>query len=85
MEGLFIRSISAEIHRTNHLLDERDVTNGETIFQVEVFVCPPLRPLLHRHERVDLARYVLGWLMQKNQEASEPTGKVGQDAFSVTP
>ncbi len=56
----------------------------DAIFRVEVLVRPPLRPLLGRHEGVNLARCVLRWLVQENQEASQPTGEVGQDTFSLT-
>lgn len=66
MVGLFTGSVSAEIHRTDYLLDERDLTSGETIFRVEVLVGPLPRPLLHWHKRVDFARCVLSWLVQKN-------------------
>src|SRR5713101_5736067 len=81
---LLIRDISAEVHRANNLFDERDLTSGEAVLCVEVLVGPPLRPLLNWHERVDLASNVLGRLVQKNQEASQPAGEVGRDAFSVT-
>src|ERR1700682_2438100 len=80
---LFILRGSAEVHRADKLLYERDLTTGDAIFRVEVLVRPPPRPLLGWHKGVDLARCVLGWLMQKNQETSQSTGEVGQDAFSV--
>ena len=80
---LVILGGSAEVHRADNLLDERDLASGDAIFRVEVLVRPPPCPLLGWHERVDLARCVLGWLVQKNEEASQPTGEVGQDAFSL--
>src|SRR6266576_335445 len=81
--ALVILRRSAEVHRAHNLLDKRDLTGGDAVFGVEVLVRPPPCPLLGWHERVDLARCVLGWLVQKNEEASQPTGEVGQDAFSL--
>ena len=43
------------------------------------------RPFLRRYEGVDLARRVLGWLVQEYQEARKPTGEIGQGAFRLTP
>jgi len=82
MVGLFIVT-AVEDHRAYKLLDERDLTGSQVILRVEVLIRPPLRPLLCWHEGVDLARGVLGWLVQENQEASQPTGEIGQDAFSL--
>jgi len=79
MVGLFI----VVGHRPDHLLDEGDLTLRDAIFCVEVRVRPPLRPLLGWHEGVNPACYVLRWLVQENQEASQPTGEVGQGAFSL--
>ena len=61
--GLLIRVISAEIHRADDLLNERDLISGDAVFGVEVLVRPPPRPVLERHKGVDLARGVLGWLV----------------------
>src|SRR5882762_8182545 len=75
---------SAEVHRADNLLDEHDLTTGDAIFRVEILVRPLLRPLLCRHERIDLASCVLRWLVQENEEASQSARQVGQDTFSVT-
>lgn len=75
--------VACEIHRTDYLLDEDDLTGGERIFFVEILVRPLPGPLLGRHERVNLARCVLGWLVQKNKEASQSTGEVGQNALGL--
>src|SRR5439155_12429031 len=80
---LVILGGSAEVHRADNLLDERYLASGDAIFRVEVLVRPSPRPLLGWHEGVDLACYVLGWLVQENQETSQSTGAVGQDAFSL--
>ena len=62
-------------HRADHLLDERDLTGGEPILRVEVLVRPLPRPVLRRHKGIDLACYVLGWLVQENQKTSQSTGE----------
>ena len=77
--GLLIRVISAEIHRADDLLDERDLIRGDAVFGVEVLVRPQPRPLLSRYESIDLTCGVLRWLVQKDQKASQPTGEVRQN------
>src|SRR5690349_15479527 len=81
---LLILDASAEVHRAHDLLDERNFTVGDTIFRVEVLVPPLFRPLLSGHESINFARCVLGWFVQKNQKASQPTGEVGQYAVSLS-
>src|SRR5687768_12712895 len=81
--GLFIVT-RFEVHRSDYLLDEGYLTRGEGIFRVEVLVRPLAGPLLGWHKGVDLSRCVLRWLVQKNQEASQPTREVGQNAFGLT-
>src|SRR5262249_26998742 len=76
--------VASEVHRADYLLDEGDLTRGESIFRVEVRVRPRLGPILGWHEGVNLSRCVLRWLVQENQEASQPTGEVGQNAFGLT-
>lgn len=70
MAGLFIRGISAEVHRPDKFFDERDFAGGDAVLRVKVLVGPLPGPLLDWHEGVDLARRVLGWFVQKYQEAS---------------
>ena len=71
-------------HRTNDLFDETDFVFGQAVLLVQLLVGPWLVEVLHWNKRVNLARRVLGWLVQKNQEASQSAGEVGQDAFSLT-
>src|SRR5581483_12133036 len=73
-----------QIHRANHRLDERDLVFAEAVLGVQVLVGPGAVPFLCWHERVDLASGVVRWLVQENQEASQPTGEVGQDARCLT-
>src|SRR6266545_5813902 len=77
-----VGSTGCEIHGAHNLLYEGDLTRGESIFRVEVLVRPLPAPLLGWYEGVDLARCMLGWLVKKNEEASQPTGEVGQSALS---
>src|SRR4051794_16732203 len=72
-----------EIHRTHYLLDKGDLISGKRIFRVEVLVGPLLGPRLAWNKTVDLSRCMLGWLMEKNQQARESASQVGQDAFSL--
>ena len=67
---LLILDIPAEVHWTDNLLNELDLTSRNAIFGVKVSVRPFLGPLLRWHKCVDLPRCVLGWLVQKNEEAS---------------
>src|SRR5262245_66217546 len=80
---LVILGVSIEVQWTDNLLNERNFTSRDAILSVEVIVCPFPCPLLCRNERVDPARRVLGWLVQKDQEASQPTGEVGQDTLGL--
>src|SRR6266849_6641744 len=82
--ALVILGGTAEVHRADNLLHERDLAGGDAIFRVEDLVHPLPRPLLGWYEGVDLARCVLGWLVQKDQEARQPTGEVGQGTFCLT-
>src|SRR6266403_2145486 len=75
--------VASEVHRADYLLDEGYLTRGEGIFRVEVRVRPPPRPVLGWHKGVDLARDVLGWLVQKYEEARQPTAEVGQNALGL--
>lgn len=75
--SLLIFGRGAEVHRTDNCLDEGNLRLGEVILGVEVFVRPPLRPLLRRHEGVNFARRVLRGLVQKYQETSQPTRQIG--------
>ena len=79
-----VLGVAAKVHRADYLLDEGDLTGGEIIFRVEVLIRPLLGPLLGWHEGVDLSSCVLRWFVQENQEASQPTGKVSQNAFGLT-
>src|SRR5438105_4155417 len=82
---LVILSVSTEVHWSDNLLDERNLTGGQTVLGVEVLVCPSLRPRLRWYKRVNLACCALGWLMQKNQESRQPTEEVGQRALCLPP
>src|ERR1700683_943686 len=79
-----VERVVGEVHRADYLLDEFDLTDRESIFRVEILIRPLLSPLLGRHEGVDLACHVLGWLVQQNQKTSQPTEEVGQSAFGLT-
>ena len=74
VSGRFRRRVVC--HRADDLLDEGDLTRCESVFRVKVLVSPLLFPLLDGHEGVDFARNVLGGLVQEDQEARQPTGKV---------
>src|SRR4051794_30367064 len=81
---LSIVRATGELHWSDDPLDEGDFTRGEIVLRVQVLVRPAFCPVLSRHERVDLARRVLGWFVQKDEEASQTAGEVGQGTLSVT-
>src|SRR4051794_23401721 len=78
-----VERVAGEVHRPDYLLDEGYLTRGEGIFRVEVRVCPPPGPILGWHKGIDFARDVLGRLVQENQEASQPTGEIAQNALGL--
>jgi hypothetical protein len=52
-------------HRADKLLDERDFTRGQPVFRVSPYPSTASSTLCW-HEGVDLARGVLGWLVQED-------------------
>src|SRR5271157_1542412 len=84
VNGVFVEQVACDFHRTHDSLNERDFAGGKAILLVEVTVRPRPRPLLGRNEGVNLAICVLRWLVQKNEEAGQPTAEVGQDTLGFS-
>src|SRR3954471_19756550 len=84
ISGIVIEQLFIDFHRAHDSLNERDFARSNAILLVEVFVRPPPPPLLGWDEGVNLAICVLGWLVQKNEEASQPTAEVGQDTLGFS-
>src|SRR5208337_1900944 len=82
VSGVFIEQIASDFHRAHDSLNERDFARSKAILLVEVTVRPWPRPFLGRHEGVNLARRVLGWLVQENQKTRQPTAEIRQGALS---
>ena len=75
--------IIGEIHRADYLFNEGNFTDRQAVFRVEISVRPLSGPILRWHEGVNLTRGVLRRFVQKNQQAREPTGEVGQNTLGL--
>src|SRR6218665_395301 len=63
-------------HWTNQLLDVSDFLIGDSIFLVELFVCPWLREVLKRNELIGRARQVLRGRPYGNQKPEQSRDNV---------
>ena len=76
INGDIAQQVTGQVHRAHDLFNELDFALGDAVFGVQVLVRPALGPVLRGHEGVNLARGVLGWLVQQNQQPSQPTAKI---------